>query len=156
MPAVERFCLTPEYTISRVIKGGWQLAGGHGVTEREQALSDMLLYAEQGITTFDCADIYTGVEGLIGEFLRRYRGAIRSGALPGIQVHTKYVPDLGALPTLTRRDVQPLSIDPSTGWASSVWTWCNSTGGTMMSQATWRRPCIWTRCERRARSNRSA
>ncbi len=27
MPVMERLCLAPDYTISRVIKGGWQLAG---------------------------------------------------------------------------------------------------------------------------------
>ena len=106
MPDVERFRLTPEHTISRVIKGGWQLAGGHGAIHREQALRDMLLYAEQGITTFDCADIYTGVERLIGEFLHRHRDAMGSGALPQVQVHTKYVPNLATLSTLSHRDVQ--------------------------------------------------
>jgi aryl-alcohol dehydrogenase-like predicted oxidoreductase len=106
MPTVERFRLAPEYAISRVIKGGWQLAGGHGPIDHEQALHDMLLYVEKGITTFDCADIYTGVERLIGEFLRRHRRAMRNGTLPQVQVHTKYVPDLDALSTLTQRDVQ--------------------------------------------------
>lgn len=106
MAVVERLRLTPDYSISRVIKGGWQLAGGHGDIERERALDDMRLYAEAGITTFDCADIYTGVEELIGEFLRRHQRAMRDGQLPDIQVHTKYVPDLDALPTLTRRDVE--------------------------------------------------
>jgi aryl-alcohol dehydrogenase-like predicted oxidoreductase len=103
---VERFFLARDYSISRVIKGGWQLAGGHGPIEREQALGGMRLYVQAGITTFDCADIYTGVEELIGEFLRRHEGAIRDGQLPGVQVHTKYVPDLDTLPTLTRRDVE--------------------------------------------------
>jgi aryl-alcohol dehydrogenase-like predicted oxidoreductase len=106
MPNVERFRLTPEYTISRVIKGGWQLAGGHGAINHEQALHDMLIYVEQGITTFDCADIYTGVERLIGEFMRCHQSAMRNGTLPQVQVHTKYVPDLDTLSTLTRRDVQ--------------------------------------------------
>ena len=106
MPSVERFRLTPEYTISRVIKGGWQLAGGHGPIDHDQALHDMLLYVEKGITTFDCADIYTGVEKLIGEFMRRHRSAMRNGTLPQVQVHTKYVPDLDRLSTLTQRDVQ--------------------------------------------------
>jgi aryl-alcohol dehydrogenase-like predicted oxidoreductase len=110
--AVERFRLTPEYSISRVIKGSWQLAGGHGSIERERALADMRLYVEAGITTFDCADIYTGVEELTGEFLRRHQGAMRDGQLPDVQVHTKYVPDLDALPTLTRRDVEAV-IDRS-------------------------------------------
>jgi aryl-alcohol dehydrogenase-like predicted oxidoreductase len=98
--------LSPHYTISRVIKGGWQLAGGHGHVDREQALEDMLLYVQAGITTFDCADIYTGVEELVGHFLHRYRSDMSSGDLPGVQVHTKYVPDLCALPSLTRADVQ--------------------------------------------------
>jgi len=103
MTVVEQFHLTPEHTISRVIKGGWQLVGGHGSVEREQALADMRRYVEAGVTTFDCADIYTGVEALIGEFLRRYRDA-----LPPVQVHTKYVPDLDALPRLARRDVEAI------------------------------------------------
>jgi len=106
MADVERFCLGPDYTISRVIKGGWQLAGGHGTIQRERALEDMRLYVEAGITTFDCADIYTGVEALIGEFLHRQRGAMRDGNLPEVQVHTKYVPDLEMLAKLTRADVE--------------------------------------------------
>ena len=107
MPNVERVRLAPEYyTISRVIKGGWQLAGGHGTIDHEQALHDMLLYVETGITTFDCADIYTGVERLIGEFMRRHRSVMRNGTLPQVQVHTKYVPDLDTLSTLTQREVQ--------------------------------------------------
>ena len=109
---VEQFRLTTEHTMSRVIKGGWQLGGGHGAVKREQALDDMRAYVEAGITTFDCADIYTGVEELIGEFLRRHRGAMRNGTLPEVQVHTKYVPDLATLPTLGRRDVEA-AIDRS-------------------------------------------
>jgi len=112
MSIVERYDLTSQHTISRVIKGGWQLAGGHGSVDQEQALDDMLAYVEAGITTMDCADIYTGVEGLIGEFLRRHRDAIREERLPGVQVHTKYVPDLNALPTLSGEDVEA-TIDRS-------------------------------------------
>ena len=86
MSIVERVLLAPEYTISRVIKGGWQLAGGHGAIQAEQAVEDMRAYVEAGITTFDCADIYTGVEELIGTFLRRYREAMESGSLPRVQI----------------------------------------------------------------------
>ena len=32
----------------------------------------MKLFIEKGIDTFDCADIYTGVEGLIGKFRSKY------------------------------------------------------------------------------------
>ena len=72
MPVIERHELSLLHNISRVIKGGWQLAGGHGAIDREQAIQNMLLYVRAGITTFDCADIYTGVEALIGEFLQRH------------------------------------------------------------------------------------
>ena len=105
-PSVERIELAPGYEVSRVIKGGWQLAGGHGPVDRTRAVDDMRLYVEAGIITFDCADIYTGVEELIGEFLRLHRDDLRSGASPGVQVHTKYVPDLDSLPDLTRADVE--------------------------------------------------
>ena len=112
MPTVPRYQLSPEHSISRIIKGGWQLAGGHGSIERKKALEDMQLYVQAGITTFDCADIYTGVEELIGEFLRRHQSEFRRGILPEVQVHTKYVPDLDSLSTLTKRDVE-LAIDRS-------------------------------------------
>jgi aryl-alcohol dehydrogenase-like predicted oxidoreductase len=95
----KRIELAPGYTISRIIKGGWQLAGGHGRIEDGAALADMERFVDAGITTFDCADIYTGVEALIGRFLRA-RG---SGATP-VQVHTKLVPDLSALTTFSRAD----------------------------------------------------
>src|SRR5205085_219342 len=90
--------LAPGYRISRLIKGGWQLAGGHGPIDRARAIADMAAFAEAGIATFDCADIYTGVEELIGSFLRQWRG-------PEVHVHTKYVPDLDTLGRLSRPDV---------------------------------------------------
>ncbi|HEX7137489.1 MAG TPA: aldo/keto reductase, partial [Vicinamibacterales bacterium] len=86
---------------SRVLKGGWQLAGGHGPVDAAAAMDDMDGYADAGVTTFDCADIYTGVEALIGEWLTRRKG--RAGA--DVQVHTKYVPDLDRLSTHSRADV---------------------------------------------------
>ncbi len=77
--------------------GGWQLAQGHdtptnpsssgstdssstdsGVTdeadgEERDMTADMLLHVEAGVTAVDCGDIYTGVEGLVGRFLRDHR-----------------------------------------------------------------------------------
>jgi uncharacterized repeat protein (TIGR04076 family) len=103
--AVPQVPLAPGYQISSVLKGGWQLAGGHGAVVTEAALTDMAAFVEAGVTTFDCADIYTGVESLIGAFLAQRRA---SGSLTGVQVHTKCVPDLDALPTLTRTDVEAL------------------------------------------------
>lgn len=93
--------LRPGYVISRVIKGGWQLAGGHGAVARGDAVADMASYVASGITTFDCADIYTGVEELIGAFLRGADAATRAR----VKVHTKFVPDLAILPTIDRAHV---------------------------------------------------
>lgn len=104
--SVPRVEIAPGYSISRILKGGWQLAGGHGGIDRATALGDMTRFAEAGITTFDCADIYTGVEELIGAFVRE-----RGPAAP-IQIHTKYVPDLNTLATVTRADVSA-AIDRS-------------------------------------------
>ena len=97
---MDRIELAPGYSISRVIKGSWQLAGGHGAIEKAAALRDMRTYVEAGITTFDCADIYTGVETLIGRFLQANQRPIRSGELSPVQIHTKCVPDLDALASL--------------------------------------------------------
>lgn len=105
---MERFELQPGYSISRVIKGGWHLAGGHGNISEEKALEDMLYFVEAGITTFDCADIYTGVEELIGKFLKKHADAFTSGNLPSVQVHTKYVPDYNALAALTKTDTEKI------------------------------------------------
>ena len=104
--------LAPGYTISRVIRGGWQLAGDHGAVARAAVSGDLAAYYDAGITTFDCADIYTGVEAMIGDFradLLHHRGA---DALARLRVHTKFVPDLALLPTLTGADVRRI-IDRS-------------------------------------------
>ena len=109
---VERREIASGYSISRIIKGGWQLAGGHGQISREAAIEDMFRFVDAGITTFDCADIYTGVEQLIGEFVRELRQRRGSSAVQSVQVHTKFVPDLDALPGLTRAQVEK-TIDRS-------------------------------------------
>jgi len=92
-PSFPRIELRPGYSISRVIKGGWQLAGGHGSVDEKQAIRDMWGFVEAGITTFDCADIYTGVEELIGKFVKECKL---------VQIHTKYVPDLAELPRINK------------------------------------------------------
>lgn len=101
---MERITLQPGYSISRVIKGGWHLAGGHGNIDERQAIEDMRQFVKAGITTFDCADIYTGVEELIGKFLKRHKAEQAAGELPPVQVHTKYVPDYDSLTSLTQAD----------------------------------------------------
>jgi aryl-alcohol dehydrogenase-like predicted oxidoreductase len=102
----ETFDLRPGYAISRVIRGGWQLAGGHGSIDRGKAVADLSAFCEAGIVTFDCADIYTGVEEMIGAFRAELAARYGREALAGVKVHTKCVPDLDLLPRLTRADVQ--------------------------------------------------
>jgi aryl-alcohol dehydrogenase-like predicted oxidoreductase len=89
---VPRIALADGFEISRIVKGGWHLAGGHGPIDPAAAQRDMAAFVEAGITTFDCANIYTGVEQLIGDFRRNYPEHARR-----VQVFTKFVPDLGDL-----------------------------------------------------------
>ena len=100
--AVETVVLRPGYRISRLVKGGWQLAGDHGPVEPERAVADMAAFVDAGVFTFDCADIYTGVEEMIGAFLARLADARGSAAAAAVKVHTKYVPDLAALGRIDR------------------------------------------------------
>nr|MDJ0824592.1 aldo/keto reductase [Rhodobacter sp.] len=105
---VETAALRPGYAISRVIKGGWQLAGDHGPVDRAEAVRDMEAFLDAGITALDCADIYTGVEEMIGDFiaeLRRRRGA---DVADRVQVHTKLVPDLGLLANCRPEDIEAI------------------------------------------------
>ena len=62
MTETELYSLRPGYDISRVIRGGWQLAGGNGAIDRQQAVTDLVATFDAGIFTYDCADIYTGVD----------------------------------------------------------------------------------------------
>jgi aryl-alcohol dehydrogenase-like predicted oxidoreductase len=104
---IPRYELPDGYSISRIIKGGWHLAGDHGAIEPNKAIADMARFVEAGITTFDCADIYTGVEQLIGDFRRSH-----PSLAPAVQVHTKFVPDLSDLRSVDRRYVENI-IDRS-------------------------------------------
>ncbi len=98
-----RVRLAEGYDCCRIINGGWQLAAGHGpAVDRGQALSELARLVDAGWTTFDVADIYEGVEELLGELLRQSADRER------IQVHTKFVPDLAALPSLARRHVEAI------------------------------------------------
>lgn len=101
MTELNRVWLTPDYSISPVINGCWQLTPDHGGGPPGESAT-LHLFSElvdHGFTTFDCADIYTGVESLLGRFRR---------SLPDpeiIQVHTKLVPDKTALAGLTVEQV---------------------------------------------------
>jgi len=94
---IDRYELAPGYSISRIIHGGWQFSAGHRLSGSalDTAIDVLEASAELGITTFDCADIYTGVEELYGAFLARWKAS--SASVP-IQIHTKFVPDYADLP----------------------------------------------------------
>ncbi|SLN53411.1 aldo/keto reductase [Roseisalinus antarcticus] len=112
MSQVDRTELAPGFDISRIIKGGWHLSGGHGPVDPDRAVREMDDYVRAGITTFDCADIYTGVEDLIGAYRRDCKARGRDDRLAMLKVHTKCVPDLDKLRTITKTQVQA-TIDRS-------------------------------------------
>lgn len=103
---IERAELAPGYRISRLVHGGWQFSAGHrlGGAALDDALEVLVASADLGVTTFDCADIYTGVEELYGRFLARWRTT--SSAATPIQIHTKFVPDRSDLHSVDRAYVR--------------------------------------------------
>ena len=108
MTDIARTWLAPGYSIATVINGCWQLTPDHGGGPASEAgiFSMFSELVEHGFTTFDCADIYTGVERLIGRFRRRLPDPDR------IQIHTKLVPDKSTLGQLTASKVDAV-IDRS-------------------------------------------
>jgi aryl-alcohol dehydrogenase-like predicted oxidoreductase len=101
--------LVPGYSISPVIKGGWQLSEGHSLSSTissNSAVRDTVAFIESGISTLDFGDIYSGVEELIGRAmseLRRVHGESSRGL---VQLHTKYVPNDASLDNFDKSDVE--------------------------------------------------
>ena len=90
------------YTFNRIINGCWQLSAEHclqGKLDYDDAIRAFHMLVEQGFTTFDCADIYTGAEELIGRFVMELKGSGHYNE-EDIQVHTKFVPDKDVLPVI--------------------------------------------------------
>ncbi len=109
---IERTHLRPDHEISRIVKGGWQLSGGHGAVDKAAAIADMEAFVDAGINTFDCADIYTGVEEMIGAFIADVRKRRGTDYADQVCVHTKLVPDLSRLSDLRHDEVEAI-IDRS-------------------------------------------
>ena len=106
--SVETAELAPGLTVSRIAKGNWQLSARHGAAyDRERAIEEMRKFVDAGITLFDCADHYVGVEQLIGDFRRRYPQHAKR-----IAISTKLVPDLETLASVSKADVEAI-IDTS-------------------------------------------
>lgn len=92
---------------SGVIRGCWQLSRGHGPGwSRDLAFAALdAAAAIPGPLYVDCADIYTGVEALLGDWMANRRKA------PGeVVVHTKCVPDLAELPRIDRDHVRRIVL----------------------------------------------
>ncbi len=102
---VQRLELAADYSVPRIISGGWQLSRGHrqAVVDSDATVREMQRLVDAGLNTFDCGDIYVGVEALLGKLLRASRD---------VQVHTKFVPDRDELPRIDRRYVERI-IDRS-------------------------------------------
>ncbi len=93
--------------LNKVIIGCWQLSQGHSEVAQREALKVIETYYRAGFRVFDCADIYTGVEELLGQFIK-----IHGLGSDDIKVHTKYVPDMASLSTLTSEQTETI-IDRS-------------------------------------------
>lgn len=96
MTDVPRVKLAPDYSIAKIINGCWQLTPDHGggPESNKIALRNLAELVDHGFTTFDCADIYSGTEELLGEFRRTLADP------DTIQIHTKFVPNKNSLAEL--------------------------------------------------------
>lgn len=114
--SVPRIDLAPGYSIPRLINGGWQLSQGHhpSAVDRDAAVDLLLELAEAGLTAFDGADIYGGVEEIFGRFVAAWNARHGADGDPHrrIRIHTKCVPDRDLLPRIRPRDLDGI-IDRS-------------------------------------------
>jgi aryl-alcohol dehydrogenase-like predicted oxidoreductase len=45
--------LASDLTISKIVNGMWQVAGGHGYIDHKLAIEDMIRYHDAGFTSWD-------------------------------------------------------------------------------------------------------
>lgn len=57
--------------VSRTMQGHWQLAGGHGKYNREEAIKNMVAYYKAGITSLDTSDTFGASEVIVGKFMKK-------------------------------------------------------------------------------------
>jgi aryl-alcohol dehydrogenase-like predicted oxidoreductase/enamine deaminase RidA (YjgF/YER057c/UK114 family) len=100
----ERFSLTPDLSISRVITGLWQVADmerSGTPLDVEKAADALAAYADAGFDTFDMADHYGSAEIVAGCLLSRPRSGPRPLAF------TKWCPQPGPMtPEIVRAGVE--------------------------------------------------
>lgn len=95
--------MNKEIKTANIIRGCWQLAAGH--SQGNVDIEPILDAIDCGFTTFDCADIYLGVEELLGK-------ASQAAPQYKLRIHTKFVPDLNRLQEIDRKYVESI-IDRS-------------------------------------------
>ena len=91
---METIDLRPAYTIPRLLKGNWQIAEDHSDREFDvsELMEDLSAFAQAGMTTYVCGDIYVGVEAKLGRFRQLYKDRFGEEAASNIKVFTTYVP----------------------------------------------------------------
>ncbi len=63
MTELERFQLTLDLSICRVLNGLWQVSGGHAPINPNRTIAAMFDYQVAGFTTWDLADHYGPARG---------------------------------------------------------------------------------------------
>ena len=91
---METIELRPGYTVPRLLKGNWQIAEDHSDREfdENELMEDLITFADAGMTTYVCGDIYVGVEARLGKFRQLYKERYGEDAARRIKVFTTYVP----------------------------------------------------------------
>ena len=87
--------LAPDYCISQLIAGGWQLQ-----KRGNDAIEHLLQLSRLGITTYETSDNYSYGQSLLGRFLSKARQSLPSEIYSDIQIHTRYTaPTTGSAPS---------------------------------------------------------
>jgi aryl-alcohol dehydrogenase-like predicted oxidoreductase len=89
--------MSKHFKTSNIIRGCWQLAASH--SKQNSSIEPIKDAIECGFTTFDCADIYLGVEELLGKASKIFTDK-------KLQIHTKFVPDLNQLEKIDRKYIE--------------------------------------------------
>jgi len=110
MPVSNRFQLTPDLEICRIVNGMWQVSGGHGPIDPGSAVEEMFSYHDAGFTTWDLADHYGPAEDFIGAFRREFTTRYGTERLREIQAFTKWVPHPGRMTRRVVEDAVTLSL----------------------------------------------
>lgn len=112
--SIPRIQITPSVEISKVIKGCWQLSGGHrgdSATDRTvgpAAVQDIHTFVNAGITALDTADIYGPSERIIGSYRNSYPEESRN-----CQVLTKFCCFGDSMFQAAKRDFVASSVNRS-------------------------------------------